>query len=78
MSQSDLTQEIQKLKIAALADTINSALQYGEEGLKLALQILNNKTGYMKLVTYDLLWKKLDEEGKRKLLEYLRTNEGLD
>lgn len=72
---SEFMSESKKLRIAALADTISSALQYKEEGLKLAIQILQNETGYMRLVTYDLLWEKLDETGRQKLREYLQNLE---
>jgi len=68
-----LNNENKKLKIAALAGTINSALQYGEEGLKLAIQILQNEKGQMRLVIYDLLWQKLDSQGRQKLREYLKN-----
>ncbi len=70
-----LTNPSQQLRMAALADAINRALSYGEEGLKLAVQILINETGQMRLSTYDLLWEKLDETGKQKLIEYLASSE---
>ena len=65
----------QQLRIAALADAINRALSYGEEGLKLAVEILINETGQMRLATYDILWENLDEVGKHKLLKYLASSE---
>ncbi len=55
-----LTSQSQRLRMAALGDALNSALSYGEEGLKLAVEILTNETGQMRLAAYDLLWEKLD------------------
>lgn len=46
----------------------------GEEGLKLAVQILQNEKGQVKLAMYDLLWENLDERGKKQLWEYLVKN----
>ena len=72
-----LTSQSQRLRMAALGDALNSALSYGEEGLKLAVEILTNKTGQMRLAAYDLLWEKLDETGKHQLLKYLSRSEFL-
>ena len=70
-----LPNQSQQLRMAALADAIDRALSYGEEGLKLAIEILTNESGQMRLATYDILWEKLDESGKHKLMEYLASNE---
>ena len=72
-----LTSQSQLLRMAALGDALNSALSYGEEGLKLAVEILTNETGQMRLAAYDLLWEKLDETGKHQLLKYLSRSESL-
>ncbi len=72
-----LTSQSQRLRMAALGDALNSALSYGEEGLKLAVEILTNETGQMRLAAYDLLWEKLDETGKHQLLKYLSRSEFL-
>ncbi len=72
-----LTSQSQRLRMAALGDALNSALSYGEEGLKLAVEILTNETGQMRLAAYDLLWEKLDETGKHQLLKYLSRSESL-
>lgn len=60
------------MKTAALIATVNSALEYGEEGLKLAVQILTTEIGQTRLIIYDLLWQKLDDEGRQKLRQYLQ------
>lgn len=70
--QPEFIQETKKMRIAALTNTLNIALQYGEEGLKLGIQILNNEKGHFRLIAYDLLWQKLDSQGREKLREYLR------
>ena len=72
-----LTSQSQRIRMAALGDALNSALSYGEEGLKLAVEILTNETGEMRLAAYDLLWEKLDETGKHQLLKYLSRSESL-
>ncbi len=72
-----LTSQSQRIRMAALGDALNSALSYGEEGLKLAVEILTNETGQMRLAAYDLLWEKLDETGKHQLLKYLSRSESL-
>ena len=58
-------------KIAAFSDALSRALDYGEEGLKLAVQILQNEKGQIKLAMYDLLWEKLDDSRRKQLLQYL-------
>ncbi|MGB5770519.1 MAG: hypothetical protein WBM32_11720 [Crocosphaera sp.] len=61
----------QQEKISALSEALSSVLHYGEEGLLLAIQILNNEKGQMRLFAYDLLWEKLDDAGKRQLITLL-------
>ena len=58
-------------KIAAFSDALSRALDYGEEGLKLAVQILQNEKGQIKLAMYDLLWENLDDSRRKQLLQYL-------
>ena len=58
-------------KIAAFSDAISRALDYGEEGLKLAVQILQNEKGQVKLAMYNLLWENLDDLRRRQLWQYL-------
>ncbi|ACB54541.1 hypothetical protein cce_5195 [Crocosphaera subtropica ATCC 51142] len=61
----------QQEKMSALSDALSSVLNYGEEGLLIAIQILNNEKGQMRLSAYDLLWEKLDDIGKKKLIKLL-------
>ena len=61
-------------KIAAFSDALSRALDYGEEGLRLAVQILQNEKGQVKLAMYDLLWENLDDRGKKQLWQYLVKN----
>jgi hypothetical protein len=61
-------------KIAAFSDALNRALDQGEEGLKLAVQILENEKGQFKLAMYDLIWENLDDRGKKQLWQYLVKN----
>lgn len=63
----------QQGKMSALSEALSSVLNYGEEGLLLAIQILNNETGQMRLSAYDLLWEKLDMEGRKKLIKLLNN-----
>lgn len=63
--------ESQQEKMSALSDALSSVLRYGEEGLLIAIQILNNEKGQMRLSAYDLLWEKLDDRGKKKLIQLL-------
>ncbi|MEA5536644.1 hypothetical protein [Crocosphaera sp. XPORK-15E] len=63
----------QQAKISALSEAQSSLLNYGEEGLLLAIQILNNEKGQMRLSAYDLLWEKLDPERKKRLIQLLNT-----
>jgi hypothetical protein len=63
----------QQEKMSALSEALSSVLNYGEEGLLLAIQILNNEQGQMRLSAYDLLWEKLDDSGKQKLIKFLNT-----
>lgn len=65
--------EAQQEKMSALSDALSSVLNYGEEGLLLAIQILNNEKGQMRLSAYDLLWEKLDETGKKNLIQRLNN-----
>ncbi|MDJ0902350.1 MAG: hypothetical protein QNJ55_26460 [Xenococcus sp. MO_188.B8] len=58
-------------KIAAFSDAISRALDYGEEGLKLAVQILQNEKGQVKLAMYNLLWENLDDLRRKQLWQYL-------
>ncbi|ELR98196.1 hypothetical protein [Gloeocapsa sp. PCC 73106] len=73
--RQEFSSETQKMKTAALIATVNSALEYGEEGLKLAVQILITESGQTKLILYDLLWQKLDTQGRQKLRQYLLDTE---
>jgi|GEM_PF-3940204 len=61
----------QQLKLAALSDTLCAALKYGEEGFQIAVRILQNETGQMRLAAYHVIWQELDETGRKKLLKYL-------
>ncbi len=58
-------------KIAAFSDALSRALDYGEEGLKLAVQILQNEKGQVKLAMYDLLWENLDDLRRKQLWQHL-------
>ena len=58
-------------KIAAFSDALTRALDHGEEGLKLAVQILHQEKGQVKLALYDLLWEKLDAPRRKQLWQYL-------
>jgi hypothetical protein len=58
-------------KIAAFSEALSRALDYGEEGLKLAVQILHNEKGQVKLAMYDLLWENLDDRQRKQLWQYL-------
>ena len=58
-------------KIAAFSDALSRALDYGEEGLKLAVQILQNEKGQVKLAMYDLLWENLDALRRKQLWQHL-------
>ena len=58
-------------KIAAFSDALSRALDYGEEGLKLAVQILQNEKGQVKLAMYNLLWENLDDLRRKQLWQYL-------
>ncbi len=60
-------------KMSALSQALSSVLNYGEEGLLLAIQILNNEKGQMRLSAYDLLWEQLDDAGKKQLMQLLNT-----
>ncbi len=62
---------LQQEKMSALSDALSSVLNYGEEGLLLAIQILKNEKGQMRLSAYDLLWEKLDNLGKKQLIKLL-------
>ena len=61
-------------KIAAFSDASSRALNHGEEGLKLVVQILENEKGQVKLAMYDLIWENLDDRGKKQLWQYLVKN----
>ncbi|MBR8828658.1 MAG: hypothetical protein DSM107014_12295 [Gomphosphaeria aponina SAG 52.96 = DSM 107014] len=61
----------QQLKLAALSDALCSAMKYGDEGFAIAVRILENETGQMRLTAYHVIWQQLDETGKQKLLQYL-------
>ncbi len=63
--------ESQQEKMSALSDALSSVLNYGEEGLLLAIQILTNEKGQMRLSAYDLLWEKLDNIEKKQLIKLL-------
>lgn len=63
----------QQEKMSALSEALSSVLNHGEEGLLLAIQILNNEKGQMRLSAYDLLWEKLDDMGKQQLIQLLNT-----
>ncbi|MGK7942182.1 MAG: hypothetical protein AB4062_18905 [Crocosphaera sp.] len=65
----------QQEKMSALSEALSSVLNYGEEGLLLAIQILNNEKGQMRLSAYDLLWEKLDDLGKKQLIKLLITSQ---
>ncbi len=67
--------ESQQEKMSALSEALSSVLNYGEEGLLLAIQILNNEKGQMRLSAYDLLWEKLDDLGKKELIQLLRQSQ---
>ncbi len=58
-------------KIAAFSDALSHALDYGEEGLKLAVQILQQEKGQVKLALYDLLWENLDPRRRKQLWQHL-------
>ena len=58
-------------KIAAFSEALSRALDYGEEGLKLAVQILQQEKGQVKLAMYDLLWENLDERRRKQLWQHL-------
>ncbi|MGK7880214.1 MAG: hypothetical protein AB4060_08960 [Crocosphaera sp.] len=58
-------------KMSALSEALSSVLSYGDEGLLIAIQILHNEQGQMRLSAYDLLWEKLDNAGKKKLITLL-------
>ncbi len=59
-------------KMSALSQALSSVLSYGDEGLLIAIQILNNEKGQMRLSAYDLLWEKLDNAGKKQLIKLLK------
>ncbi len=63
----------QQGKMSALSEALSTVLNYGEEGLLLAIQMLNNEKGQMRLSAYDLLWQKLDDEGKKQLIQLLNN-----
>ncbi len=67
--------ESQQEKMSALSEALSSVLNYGEEGLLLAIQILNNEKGQMRLSAYDLLWEKLDDLGKKQLIQLLLNSQ---
>ncbi len=67
--------ESQQEKMSALSEAFSSVLNYGEEGLLLAIQILNNEKGQMRLSAYDLLWEKLDDLGKKQLIQLLLNSQ---
>ncbi len=62
----------QQEKMSALSEALSSVLSYGDEGLLIAIQILNNEQGQMRLSAYDLLWEKLDNAGKKQLIKLLK------
>lgn len=71
---SELETNSQQLKLAALSDTLSAALKYGDEGFKIAVRILENETGQMRLAAYHVIWQQLDSKGRQKLLKYLSQN----
>ncbi len=62
---------LEQEKMSALSEALSSVLNYGDEGLLIAIQILNNEKGQMRLSAYDLLWEKLDNAGKKQLIKFL-------
>ncbi len=62
-------------KIAAFSDALTRVFDYGEEGLKLAVQILQNEKGQVKLTMYDLLWENLDDRQRKELWQYLLNSQ---
>ena len=62
-------------KLTALSNAITSLLEYRQEGLTIAIQLLKNETGQMRLKTYDLIWEQLDQTAKHKFLQYLAEDD---
>ena len=62
-------------KIAAFSDALTRALDYGEEGLKLAVQILQQEKGQVKLALYDLLWENLDPRRRKQLWQQMNNTQ---
>ena len=63
----------QQEKMSALSEALSSVLNYGEDGLLLAIEILNNEKGQMRLSAYDLLWENLDNSGRKQLIQQLNN-----
>lgn len=65
-----------EVRIAALKE----ALKYGEEGLKLVVQIVKSETGSVQWAAYDLLWEGASRRIKQDVLKYipLRSDIGAD
>lgn len=63
-------------RIAALKE----AVKYGKEGLELVAQIVQNESGPVQWAAHDLLWQRVSEKRKQKLLEYFpwRSEVGVD
>jgi len=64
--KQQLTTGSLELQILALSDALN----YGKEGLKLVVEIVQRETGALQWAAYDLLWEKVSSKTRQKLLPY--------